>query len=70
MSRTLVNFRLPPELLSALDEAAELENRGRTDLVEFVLSQWLRVSYPGLWEKAFPELAAKRKQYIVDYKQP
>jgi len=70
MAKTLTNFRITDELLSAVDEAAELEGRGRTDLVEYVLSKWLRETYPGLWTKAFPELAEKRKQYLVDKADP
>jgi hypothetical protein len=57
-------------LLFALDDIGVIENRDRTNLVDTVLSTWVRTNYPLVWEKHFPELAAKRKQYMVDYQDP
>jgi hypothetical protein len=68
MAKVQTTFRLSSELLSAIDKASDMENRDRTNLVETVLSEWLNKKYPALWEEAFPDLAAKRRQYMIDYK--
>jgi hypothetical protein len=68
MARIQLSFRFEKPLLDALSIAAELESRDRSSLMETVLSEWLNKKYPALWEEAFPDLAAKRRQYMIDYK--
>lgn len=67
MPKVQLNFRLAQELIDALDTVGQIESRDRTNLVEFVLSDYLRTKYPEIWAKAYPELAEKRRQYFIDY---
>lgn len=62
-----LSFRLEQSVIDAVDEAGILEHRDRTNLIESAIAEYLRTKYPEIWAKAYPELAEKRKQYLIDY---
>lgn len=61
MAKTMINMRLSQELIDAMGEAALVENRDRTNMIEHALASWLKLTYPELWERAFPEVARVQK---------
>jgi hypothetical protein len=47
METTQISFRLPAGLLGLIDELAKRELRTRTNMIEFILTSWLRQNEPG-----------------------
>jgi metal-responsive CopG/Arc/MetJ family transcriptional regulator len=42
METTQISFRLPKDLLELIDELAKRDLRTRTNMIEFILTSWLR----------------------------
>jgi metal-responsive CopG/Arc/MetJ family transcriptional regulator len=46
METTQISFRLGKNLLELIDELAKRELRTRTNMIEFILTNWLREHEP------------------------
>jgi metal-responsive CopG/Arc/MetJ family transcriptional regulator len=50
MPNDQISFRLPKELLKAIDLMATRDLRTRTNMIEFILTSWIREHEPLLLE--------------------
>jgi len=56
MKTEQISFRLPAPLLSCIDELAKEEIRTRTNMIEFMLVDWLREHRPNAYGEYFDEV--------------
>lgn len=50
METTQISFRLPKALLDLIDELAERDLRTRTNMLEYILMNWLREHEPDAFD--------------------
>jgi hypothetical protein len=50
MKRSFIGLRIKPEILKAIDKLAEEQGRNRSNMIEFIVSEWIKEKRPEILE--------------------